>query len=94
MSETQIERLTRFANQIGRNFIAIGHDRAVLATADHIARFWDPRMKTAIFEGDRSGLDPVAARAIEYLARGGHPQPQTRATQFAKADDLSNSDAG
>lgn len=82
MSADQLGTLTRFANQIAKNFFAIGHDKAVLAVADHIDSFWDPRMKAAIFAGDRSGLDPVAAEAIERLAQGASPTPQTRATQF------------
>ncbi len=94
MSKSQLETVTRFANQIAKNFVALGHDKAVLATADHIDSFWDPRMKASIFEGDRSGLDPAAAEAIEHLAAGAHPESQTRATDFSKAGELHNSDAG
>ncbi|MGB3797009.1 MAG: formate dehydrogenase subunit delta [Alteraurantiacibacter sp.] len=94
MSSNQLETLTRFANQIAKNFVAIGHDKAVLATTDHIESFWDPRMKSCIISGERSGLDPIAAEAIEQLARGVHPGPQTRATDFSKAGGLYNSDAG
>jgi formate dehydrogenase subunit delta len=83
------------ANQIAANFVAIGHDRAVLATADHIDQFWDPRMKAAIFADDYTAtLDSIAADAIAHLAAGHHPEPQTRATEFAKTGDLHNSDAG
>jgi len=94
MSKSQIETLRRFANQIARNFEAIGHDKAVLATADHIESFWDPRMKAAILADDRSKLDPTAAEAINHLAEQGHPGPQTRATQWNKPGELHNSDAG
>ncbi len=95
MSTDTIASLRRMANQIAKNFVAIGHDRAVLATADHIDQFWDPRMKQAIFADDyRANLDPIAAEAIDHLAEGNHPEPQTRATQFAKHGDLHNSDAG
>ncbi len=94
MSNNQIDTLIRFANQIARNFVAIGHDKAVLATADHIESFWDPRMKDAIFSGDRSRLDPIAAEAIEHLIEYGHPGPQTRATDFSRHGGLHNSDAG
>ena len=94
MSKNTQATLIRFANQIAKNFVAIGHDKAVLATADHIDSFWDPRMKNAIFTGDRTGLDPIAAAAIEQLAEGAHPEPQTRATDFSKAGELHNSDAG
>ena len=94
MGKNQRETLTRFANQIAKNFVAIGHDKAVLATADHIDSFWDPRMKACMFEGDRSGLDPVAAQAIEHLVEHGDPGPQTRATEFSTKGGLYNSDAG
>ena len=95
MSKSQIETLRRFANQIAKNFVAIGHDRAVLATADHIDQFWDPRMKAAIFADDyRNTLDEIAAEAIGHLDEGHKPESQTRATDFSKHGDLHNSDAG
>ncbi len=95
MSKSQIETLRRMANQIAKNFVAIGHDKAVLATANHIDQFWDPRMKAAIFADDyQSTLDPIAAGAIAHLDQGHHPEPQTRATQFNKPGELHNSDAG
>jgi len=95
MSKSQIETLRRFANQIAKNFVAIGHDKAVLATADHIESFWDPRMKAAILADDYTKtLDPIAAEAIAHLEEIGHPGTQTRATDFSKHGDLHNSDAG
>lgn len=94
MSKDTHAALVRMANQIARNMVAIGHDRAVLAVADHIESFWDPRMKAGIFGGDRSQLSEVAAAAIAYLETHGDPGPQTRATEFAKKGDLHNSDAG
>ena len=86
--------LRRMANQIAVNFQALGHDQAVLATADHIETFWDPRMKAGIFGDDRAQLTPTAAAAIDYLAKGQHPPHQTRATEFNKVDDVGHSDAG
>lgn len=87
-------RLRYMADQIARNFAAYGHDKAVLATADHIDMYWDPRMKAMIFADERAALGPIAGAAIEYLARGNHPEHQTRATQFNEADDIGHSDAG
>lgn len=89
-----LPRLRRMADQIALNFRAMGHDKAILATADHIDMFWDPRMKQMIFADDRSELGEVAAAAIEHLAQGNHPEHQTRATEFNKADDIHHSDAG
>ena len=63
----ELERLTYMANQIARNFAVQGEAEAASATAQHIADFWDPRMKAAILAGNRRGLDPIAAAAIARL---------------------------
>ena len=87
---SNLERLVYMANQIARNFEAQGHDHAVAATADHIAAFWDTRMKTQIFErrqaGDH-GLSPTAAQAVALLLDKGAPAPQNPATAFDGASD-------
>ena len=93
MSST-IETLRRMAGDIARNFEAMGHDQAVLATADHIHQFWDPRMKAAIFADDHSKLYPIAREAIEHLQHKGDPGSQTRATKFNEVDGVGRSDAG
>jgi len=65
------DKLVYMANQIGKFFNSQGQERAAAETADHIKKFWDPRMRAAIFaplqEGG-AGLDPVARLAIERLA--------------------------
>ena len=86
--------LRRMANDIARNLEAMGHSKAVLATADHIDKFWDPRMKRAIFADDGTDLSPIAREAIEHLAGGAHPESQTRATEFNTAHEIGHSDAG
>ena len=93
MSST-IDTLRRMANDIARNLEAMGPDKAVLATADHIDHFWDPRMKAAIFADDLTALLPIAREAIQHLAGGAHPESQTRATQFNTAHEIGHSDAG
>ena len=97
MTEETDKRLVSMANQIALNFAAIGHDKAVLATADHIDMFWDPRMKSRIFEllaaGD-DGFSEAGRAAIQKLAAGADPAPQTRATQFNDAGEIGHSDAG
>ncbi|WP_226796411.1 MULTISPECIES: formate dehydrogenase subunit delta [Altererythrobacter] len=66
MSSTQ-EKLRRMADQIATNLQARGHEEAVAATAEHIWKFWDPRMKAGIFADDLSVLTPIAREAIEKL---------------------------
>lgn len=60
-------RLIYMANQIARNFAAQGEDEAVAATADHIRKFWDPRMKAQIAQVDPELLLPIAARAVAMV---------------------------
>lgn len=60
-------KLHRMADQIAKNFAAAGHDVAVASTAEHIEKFWEPRMKAAIFSDDLSGLLPIAREAIQAL---------------------------
>lgn len=88
------DRLVYMANQIARNLAAQGEAAAVLAVADHIAAFWDPRMKAQIFAMDGVGLEPIAARAVALLRDRGAPSPQSPATDFASARQSGGSDAG
>lgn len=67
------ERLAYMANQIARNFATLGEAGAAAATAEHIASFWDPRMKTQILaraDSPDHGLEPGALGAIELLRAG------------------------
>jgi len=59
--------LTRMANDIARNFAALGEARGVAATAEHITKFWDPRMKAAIAGLDVGALHPIAAKALRQV---------------------------
>jgi formate dehydrogenase subunit delta len=64
------DRLVYMANQIGKFFEVQRADEVVPGIADHIKKFWDPRMRKAIFayidEGG-DGLDPQVREAILYL---------------------------
>lgn len=90
------EKLVYMLNQIARNFEALGHRRAVEATADHIASFWDPRMRARIMQLTENGSSPLGetARAAIDLLKQRVPAPQTRATVFASVDEPGRSDAG
>ena len=43
-----IDKLIYMANQIGRFFASQGEAAAVAGTAEHVRKFWDPRMRAAI----------------------------------------------
>jgi formate dehydrogenase subunit delta len=89
-----VPKLIRMANQIALNFQAIGQDNAVAATAEHIQKFWEPRMKAAIFADDRSTLSPIAAAAIERLEVGHKPNGQVPAHEFNVGGEVHHNDAG
>lgn len=66
------DRLIYMANQIGKFFHAQGHDKAVAGIAEHIRKFWDPRMRRSIFahlDAGGAGLDPHVREAIETLKK-------------------------
>jgi formate dehydrogenase subunit delta len=70
MSHNTDDRLVYMANQIGKFFQSQGHDQAVAGVADHIRKFWDPRMRKAIFahlDAGGAGLDPNVLEAIASL---------------------------
>jgi formate dehydrogenase subunit delta len=65
-----LDKLVYMANQIGTFFASQGQEQAAAGTADHIKKFWDPRMRAAIFahvDAGGQGLDPSARRAVELL---------------------------
>jgi formate dehydrogenase subunit delta len=66
------DRLIYMANQIGSFFKSQGPGKAVLGIADHIQKFWDPRMRKAIFahlDNGGAGLDPNVRDALETLKK-------------------------
>ena len=67
-----VDKLVYMANQIGKFFAHEGAERAPASIADHLRRFWDPRMRTRIVRHLRAGgtgFDPFVREAVELLAR-------------------------
>jgi formate dehydrogenase subunit delta len=80
MSHDTQDKLVYMANQIATFFASQGQDKAVAGTADHIRKFWDPRMRAQIFvhlKTGGAGLDPVARQAVEKLAAAAAAVPAT-----------------
>jgi formate dehydrogenase subunit delta len=70
MSADKMAKLVRMANQIGDYFRTLPEAEATANTADHLRRFWTPKMRGEIIafaNGGGAGLNPVAARAIGLL---------------------------
>jgi len=68
-----VPNLVKMANQIGQ-FFAAWPDReaARKEVANHLTRFWDPRMRAALLAhmdatAGASGLDPLVADSIRLL---------------------------
>ena len=77
----QPEKLVMMANQIGRFFAPQGEERAVPQIADHINKFWDPRMRREILayaKAGGQGLDPLVATALAAVKL-----PKTEAAKTA-----------
>jgi formate dehydrogenase subunit delta len=67
-----LDKLVYMANQISKFFASQGAEQAVAGTAEHIKKFWEPRMREQIFAHLKTGgqgLEPVARAAIEKLAK-------------------------
>jgi formate dehydrogenase subunit delta len=64
------DRPVYMANQIGNFFTSQDADEAPAMIAEHIVKFWDPRMRRAIvahLDAGGAGLDPAARQAIEAV---------------------------
>ncbi|OBC04577.1 formate dehydrogenase [Mycobacterium sp. 852013-50091_SCH5140682] len=60
----------RMINSIAAHFGHLHAEQAAAAVADHIGRFWDPRMKhqlQLLVAMDTGALDPVALAATVLL---------------------------
>jgi len=71
MSHSSAEKLVKMANQIGTFFAAQKRTDAVAGTAEHLRKFWDPRMRAGIIDHvahGGAGLDPVPLEAVKALA--------------------------
>ena len=64
------DRLVYMANQIGKFFAYQRKDEIVPGIANHIKKFWDPRMRQAIFaylDAGGEGLDAPVREALLTL---------------------------
>jgi formate dehydrogenase subunit delta len=72
------------ANQIGKFFEYQKKNEVVPGIANHIKKFWDPRMRQAIFYIDAGGdgLDPQVRKAILHLKENAHKKGHSTETSF------------
>jgi hypothetical protein len=65
-------KLIRMANQIGTFFLSKPHEEGVAGTAEHINKFWEPRMRLQFFEiveAGGEGLLPIVIEASAAVRR-------------------------
>ena len=70
MSSHTLDKLVYMANQIAREFGFQQPGQAAEATADHLRRYWDPRMRGMILayvDGGGDGLSDIARVALAML---------------------------
>ena len=66
------DKLTYMANQIATFFTSQPEHEAVDGVAEHINKFWDPRMRVQLFEITDQGTDgfkPLVVAALEKINR-------------------------
>ena len=66
------DKLRYQANQIATFFASQPEHEQVEGVADHINKFWDPRMRTQLFEitdHDTEGFKPMVVAALEKVNR-------------------------
>ena len=71
MSHSSIDTLVKMANQIGQFFSAQRNSDQIAATAEHLRRFWAPRMRANIVDYVARGgkdLNPTALGAVESIS--------------------------
>lgn len=69
------DKLRYQANQIAAFFASQPEDEQVEGVADHINKFWDPRMRTQLFkisDVSTDGFKPMVVSALEKINR---PEP-------------------
>ena len=80
------EKHIRMANQIGTFFLSKPHEEGVHGVAEHINKFWEPRMRRLFFEivdGGGDGLLPIVVEAAAQVRR---PRAPLTAEQAAEAN--------
>ena len=79
-------RLIRMANQIGTFMLSKPHEEGVHGTAEHINRFWEPRMRRHLFQVLDSGGEGLLPIVIEAAPQIRRPAQQPTPEQVAEAE--------
>jgi formate dehydrogenase subunit delta len=80
------EKLVRMANQIAAFFRSKPHEEGVAGVAEHINKFWEPRMRRQFFEMIDSGREGFQPLVVEAAAKIRRPDVHVTPAQAAEAD--------
>lgn len=72
------EKLVRMANQIATFFHSKPREEGVAGVAEHINKFWEPRMRRQLFEMLDSGHPGFDDFVLAASARIRRPKPEER----------------
>jgi formate dehydrogenase subunit delta len=78
------EKIVRMANQIATFFESKPHHLGVAGVAEHINKFWEPRMRGSLFaiiDAGGGGLKPLVVEASPTIRRPGAPVSAREAAQ-------------
>jgi formate dehydrogenase subunit delta len=81
-----IAKIVRMANQIGTFFESKPHDMGVEGVAEHINKFWEPRMRRHFFEVFDAGGEGMLQIVKEAAAKVRRPDAPVSADQAAQAN--------
>ena len=79
------DKLVRMANQIGTFFESKPHEEGVHGVAEHINKFWEPRMRRQFFEIMDSGGEGLKQIVVEAAATVRRPNEHATPAQAAEA---------
>jgi formate dehydrogenase subunit delta len=75
---TTKEKLMIMANQIATFFHSKPREEGIAGVAEHINKFWEPRMRRQFFEmvdAGGAGFDPMVLEAVAQIRRPAPPEP-------------------
>ncbi|MGP2490959.1 formate dehydrogenase subunit delta [Mesorhizobium sp. PUT5] len=70
------EKLVMMANQIATFFRSKPHEEGVAGVAEHINKFWEPRMRRQFFEMIDAGGKGFQPLVLEAASRIRRPKPE------------------
>lgn len=68
------EHMVHMANQIAGFFAAYPREQAVDSVADHLRKFWEPRMRTALIDYAKSGGSGLQELVVAAIPKLDHPR--------------------